>query len=354
LAEISLRELGYRYAGAPAATLTGLNLEIASGEAHALLGGSGTGKSTLLNLLSGLLPAQTGVLRIGGADMRGVNPAERRVSQVFQFPVLYDAMTVRDNLTFPLKTARMPKESRRVRVLDIARRLDVEHLLERKPSALSVFEKQLVAIGKSLVRPDVSLVLLDEPLTAAEPARKWQLRRTLKALQRESGATMIYVTHDQTEALTFADRISVLHDGRILQTGTPQELLDKPSHEHVGYFVGTPGMNFLDAVVEGGYCVVDTVALMATSASPGGCRVGFRPEWAQLTPGPGDSGLRAHVSNVRILGTHRNQPVGLVEAQVNGVPVSTRQLVSGIREGPARLDIERGLVFRDGRRVDAQ
>ena len=107
MAEISLTELGYCYAGAPAATLTGLNLEIASGEAHALLGGSGTGKSTLLNLLSGLLPAQTGVIRIGGADMRGVSPAERRVSQVFQFPVLYDAMTVRDNLTFPLKTARM-------------------------------------------------------------------------------------------------------------------------------------------------------------------------------------------------------------------------------------------------------
>ena len=284
MAELVLENLSYQYPGAVEPTLRNLDLTIASGEAHALLGSSGAGKSTLLNLLSGLLPADAGQLLLNGSDLALKDAADRGVTQVFQFPVLYEAMDVLGNLSFPLKTAGMSRRDSRSRAREIAEHLEIDHLLGRRPARLSLFEKQLVAIGKALVRPDVSLVLLDEPLTAAEPARKWRLRRTLKMLQRESAATMIYVTHDQTEALTFADRISVMYQGGILQTGSPEQLLNQPAHEHVGYFVGAPGMNFLPGEIADGVVKVAGNAFGPTRHDAGPCRLGFRPEWARVQP----------------------------------------------------------------------
>ncbi len=351
MADVSLAGVAYRYPGAALPTLEGLDLEIASGEAHALLGGSGAGKTTLLNLLSGLLDVRSGTLRIGGRVVAGRSPAERRVSQVFQFPVLYDAMTVSENLQFPLVNSGIARPERRARAQEIAGRLGVGHTLERRPGTLSLFEKQLVAIGKSLVRRDVALVLLDEPLTAAEPARKWQLRRTLRALQRESGATMIYVTHDQTEALTFADRISVLHQGRILQTGTPQALIDTPRHEYVGYFVGAPGMNVLDTALLGDAAT----GLLPEGVGPDpDLRLGFRPDWAALTPGAAQrTALPARITGITILGTHRGRRSGIVEALVAGTRLQMRQIVDGLEVGACPLVLRRSVLFRQGWLVDA-
>lgn len=362
MAEVRLAGLSFRYPGAAEPTLEGLSIEIGAGEAHALLGSSGAGKSTLLNLLAGLLPVQEGLVTIGGRDMASVPPAARGVTQVFQFPVLYDSMSVLDNLAFPLRCAgRRSREARR-RAREIAGHLEIEALLSRRPARLSLFEKQLVAIGKALVRPDVALVLLDEPLTAAEPVRKWRLRQTLKALQRESGATMIYVTHDQTEALTFADRISVLHRGRVLQTGSPEALLDAPAHEYVGYFVGSPGMNFLPGEVRGGACVFEGGAVpVAPGSEPGPCRLGFRPEWGSLLSADGQAAgndgvslLPAEVLGVRILGTHRGEAFGLVDALVSGERVTVRQPLTALGPGPALLMLERTRRFgADGWCVDA-
>lgn len=352
MADVTLNNLSFSYPGAAVETLADLNLQIASGEAHALLGSSGAGKSTLLNLLSGLLTATSGELLLAGRPLAGLAPAARGVAQVFQFPVLYEAMTVLENLAFPLQTLRIRRRERDNRAREIARHLDIESILHKRPAALSLYEKQLVSIGKALVRPDVSLVLLDEPLTAAEPARKWQLRQTLKALQRESAATMIYVTHDQTEALTFADRISVMHAGRIVQTGTPAQLLDNPAHEYVGYFVGTPGMNFLDGHAATSQSLIPVNPITAEA------RIGFRPEWARLGRRAGPEHalleLTAEITALRILGTHRGVPFGLVEAQAAGTAVVIRQALDGIAPGPAILSIDRYQRFQDGWADDAR
>jgi len=359
LAELLLSNLSHSYPGAGAPTLSGLNLRVASGEAHALLGSSGAGKSTLLNLLSGLLPASPGQLLLGGQDLADQPPSSRGVAQVFQFPVLYEAMSVLGNLAFPLRVMGMSRRDCRARARQMAEQLEIDHLLERRPTRLGLFEKQLVAIGKALVRPDLSLVLLDEPLTAAEPARKWRLRHTLKSLQRESGATMIYVTHDQTEALTFADRISVMHEGGILQTGSPEQLINAPTHEHVGYFVGTPGMNFLDARIESDVCLVGDVPFGSLVVSPGVCRIGFRPEWAKLAGAPAQthSGsdwiIAADVISQRVLGTHRGVPFGLVDASVAGARIVTRQPLDEVPSGRAQLHLDTVRAFRQGWVVDA-
>ncbi len=360
MAEIRLSELTFRYPGAAASTLTDLSLSVPRGEAHALLGSSGAGKSTLLNLLSGLLPAPADSVFFDGEDVGEIEPWARKVTQVFQFPVLYEAMTVFENLAFPMRDLSAAVQKQRAE--DVAARLGIAGTLKSKPGGLTLVQKQLAAIGKALMRPDVSLVLLDEPLTAAEPEHKWQLRQTLRALQADLGATMIYVTHDQTEALTFADRVSVLHEGRILQTGAPEALVARPDHEHVGYFVGSPGMNLLDGEIRSGRCLVDGTEIGTLAATDGPCRFGFRPEWAELTAAPADTGapggigvLPVNVRATRTLGTLRGVPHGLVIAEHGGMELNTRQDLDKVIEGPAvlRIDPQRLLAFRDGWRIVA-
>ncbi len=353
MAEVRLDALSFAYPGSEAETLSGLTLTVERGEAHALLGSSGAGKTTLLNLLSGLLPAAPAQIFFDGQDVGDRTPFERRVTQVFQFPVLYDAMTVAQNLAFPMR--QLPDAEGRRRLEDVAERLGLGAVLERKPRQLTLVEKQLTAIGKALLRPDVSLVLLDEPLTAAEPEHKWRLRQTLKALQHELEATMIYVTHDQTEALTFADRVSVLHDGRILQTGTPEALVSEPAHEHVGYFVGSPGMNLLDGAVRDGVITVAGQGLGMAGITDGDCRIGFRPEWARIAQKAAAHGpLAVDVLRTRTLATDRGEPVGLVTASFQGREIVTRQPLGNLApgRGTLQLDADRLCVFRDGRRLD--
>jgi glycerol transport system ATP-binding protein len=351
VAAIELRDLTFGYPGSDEDTLSGLHLEVARGEAHALLGGSGAGKTTLLNLLSGLLSVAPGRIFFDDQDVGQVAPWDRRVTQVFQFPVLYEAMSVAENLSFPVR--HLGRQDRRDRIHEIATRLGIDDVLDRRPAALTLVQKQLAAIGKSLVRPDVSLVLLDEPLTAAEPESKWQLRQTLKSLQREMGATMIYVTHDQTEALTFADRVSVLHDGRILQTATPQTLLEEPAHEHVGYFVGSPGMNLLDGEIRDGRLLVNDVPVSQTHGEDGPCRVGFRPEWATIGLGTHADGLPVTIRSTRTLTTRRQLELGLVTAELEGQEIVTRQPLDAVGEGDGtlRIDQDRVVCFREGKRL---
>lgn len=334
MARITLDQLSFRYDGAPQNTLEGLDLEIADGEAHALLGASGSGKTTLLNLLSGLSSPTGGALCFDGLDVSAQRGRERGVAQVFQFPVLYEALDVRSNLAFPLRNRGVAEAEIKQRLGFIADEMELGHLLGRRVGGLSLFEKQLVAVGKALMRRDVSVVLLDEPLTAVEPKTKWRLRQTLRRVQADTGVTMVYVTHDQTEALTFADRVSVLADGRILQTATPEEIYAAPRYEYVGHFVGSPGMNFLSAAAVG---------------KPSCDNIGFRPEWARL----GETGeLQAVVTRVRTLGTREGVPVGITQAVTNYGEVSVRGATQFSVGAQARLHMPRYLVFRDRRLVE--
>ena len=315
MANIILDELGFAYPGALEPTLLPLSVEIKDGEAFALLGASGAGKTTLLNLLSGLLVPTTGRILFNGVDVSSQSGSERNLAQVFQFPVLYESLTIADNLAFPLRARKAVNGFSAVdiasRVAKIAGELEIENLLKRKPKTLSLFQKQLVAIGRALMRPDVSVVLLDEPLTAVEPRTKWQLRQSLKRLQEELGVTMIYVTHDQTEALTFADRVAVMADGKILQTASPQEVYEQPAHEFVGFFIGSPGMNFvaIDSAIPAPMYAASGVDQFAQ-------RIGFRPEWARLEHPPMTHPLSAvhwlgRVTHCQILGTQDGVPVGI-------------------------------------------
>ena len=218
MARITLERLRHSYLANPAAdadwALRRIDVEWADGGAYALLGPSGCGKTTLLNVVSGLLRPSRGRVLFDAADVTGLDPADRHVAQVFQFPVIYDTMTVYGNLAFPLRNRGMAAGAVDARVREVAAMLDLDRKLARRASRLGADDKQKISLGRGLVRSDVNVIMFDEPLTVIDPQMKWVLRSKLKEIHRQSGVTMIYVTHDQTEALTFADTVVVMYEGR--------------------------------------------------------------------------------------------------------------------------------------------
>src|ERR1700729_2684821 len=254
MARIDLVDLAHSYGGNSANpetyALKPISMTWRQGGAYALLGPSGCGKTTLLNLISGIVTPSRGKILFDGVNITPLSTQKRNIAQVFQFPVIYDTMTVGQNLAFPLKNRGLPKNEIDTRVAQIADLLDLTPHLKRKAMRLTADAKQKISLGRGLVRSDVAAVLFAEPLTVIDPELKWQLRSKLKVLHRELDLTMIYVTHDQTEALTFADTVVGMHDGRVVQSGTPADLFDRPAHTFVGYFIGSPGMNIVPAEVK--------------------------------------------------------------------------------------------------------
>lgn len=251
MAKIEIESLAHSYNGGKDMALFPMQFTWRNGGAYALLGPSGCGKTTLLNILSGLLLPSQGRILFDGEDVTHLPPQRRNMAQVFQFPVMYETMTVYDNLNFPLRNRGLPSGESKKRVHEVAMLLEIEGYLQEKAYLLSPHLKQIVSLGRGLVRKDVNAILFDEPLTVVDPEMKAFLRRKLKEIHRELNFTLIYVTHDQMEALTFADEVLVMNEGKILQQGTPQELFEKPSHPFVGHFIGGPGMNFLPAERDG-------------------------------------------------------------------------------------------------------
>ncbi|MBS0123714.1 ABC transporter ATP-binding protein [Thetidibacter halocola] len=309
MAKITLDNLAHSYMPNPASeddyALKELNHVWEDGAAYALLGASGCGKSTLLNIISGLLTPSQGRILFNDTDVTRSPTAERNIAQVFQFPVVYDTMTVRDNLAFPLRNRGRAESEVAERVQEIARMIGMEHMLNRKARGLGADEKQKISLGRGMVRRDVNALLFDEPLTVIDPHMKWELRTQLKRLHNEFGHTMIYVTHDQTEALTFADRVVVMHDGRVVQIGTPEELFERPEHTFVGYFIGSPGMNVIPAKVDGNRAYIEGTELPLArgyGALKGKVAIGVRPEYARLSS---SEGLPVRVRRVEDVGRHK-------------------------------------------------
>ena len=285
-----------------------LKMSFDDGGAYALLGPSGCGKTTMLNIISGLVKPSQGTVRFDGKDVTALTPQQRNIAQVFQFPVIYDTMTVAQNLAFPLQNRGVAPDRIKQRVGQIAEMLEMSGQLGMRAAGLAADAKQKISLGRGLVREDVSAVLFDEPLTVIDPHLKWQLRRKLKQIHHELKLTLIYVTHDQIEALTFADQVMVMTRGRAVQIGSASDLFERPQHTFVGHFIGSPGMNFLPARRTAAGLEVAGHTLQAATPRARRARdpftLGVRPEYVTLA-GAGDAGtVPAKVTQAQDIGTY--------------------------------------------------
>ncbi len=332
MARITLQQIRHSYLARPRDqqdyALKKIDTVWEDGGAYALLGPSGCGKTTLLNIISGLLTPSEGNIFFDDEDVTDTPTIDRSIAQVFQFPVVYDTMTVFDNLAFPLRNRGFREDNIRQRVIEIAKMLELEDVLKKRASGLTADGKQKISLGRGLVRKDVNVIMFDEPLTVIDPHLKWQLRWKLKELHQRVGSTMIYVTHDQTEALTFADQVVVMHEGTVVQTGTPVELFENPEHTFVGHFIGSPGMNILPAEINQGEVgfeghLIKTSSNKIDASIQGRLEIGVRPEFISFDP----TGIPVQIKRVNDLGryrivelSHQQHSIKLVTGQDNPIP----------------------------------
>ena len=322
MARIELNEIAHSYRPKPASesdfALKRIHHMWEDGGAYALLGPSGCGKTTLLNIISGLLTPTRGKILYDGKDVTDLPPEKRNIAQVFQFPVLYDTMTVFDNLAFPLRNRGHDSADVDRRVHEVAEILELTPYLKKRAAGLAADAKQKISLGRGLVRSDVAAILFDEPLTVIDPHLKWNLRRKLKDIHEQLKLTFVYVTHDQVEALTFADKVVVMYEGEIVQIGSPQDLFENPEHTFVGYFIGSPGMNFLDCTLEGDVArcngarirIDDAVAAKGRDVQ-GKLELGIRPMHLKLSSEAVEGGVPADVRGIEDQGSCRIVKVAL-------------------------------------------
>jgi glycerol transport system ATP-binding protein len=336
MARISIRDLRHSYLAEPKReedwALKRISLECADGGAYALLGPSGCGKTTLLNLISGLVHPTEGRIFFDDRDVTEAIPEKRNIAQVFQFPVIYDTMSIHDNLAFPLRNRGIAEPEVERRVAEIAKLLELDKVLDRRAAGLTADGKQKISLGRGLVRTDVNVIMFDEPLTVIDPHLKWLLRSKLKELHHRTRRTMIYVTHDQTEALTFAEQVVVMKDGLIVQIGTPVELFERPRHTFVGHFIGSPGMNVLPCEIKSGQAFIGEHPVKRVEGSRSGNKhleVGVRPEFVSFA----DKGIPVDVMKVadagrfRIVETkHANHTIKLLVPEGAEIPASAAHL----------------------------
>ena len=298
------------YPGNDKPSVDALELSIKDGEFLVLVGPSGSGKSTALRMLAGLEDVNAGRIFIGDRDVTDVQPKNRDIAMVFQNYALYPHMSVRENMGFALKIAGTPKEEIKKRVDEAAKILDLEPYLERKPKALSGGQRQRVAMGRAIVR-EPQVFLMDEPLSNLDAKLRVQTRTQIASLQRELGVTTVYVTHDQTEALTMGDRIAVLADGLLQQVGTPEEMYDRPANVFVAGFIGSPAMNLGTFTIEGNWATLgparvplapETLAAIVPEDN-GKITIGFRPEGLEPVSADTEGHIPVQVDFVEELGS---------------------------------------------------
>jgi glycerol transport system ATP-binding protein len=351
MAKVAIKDLRHSYVRNPARdedfALKRMSVEWADGGAYALLGPSGCGKTTLLNIISGLIQPTEGQVLFDDKDVTALPPDERNIAQVFQFPVIYDTMSVYDNLAFPLRNRGVAEPAVDARVLEMAAMLELDAILPRRASGLTADVKQKISLGRGLVRSNVNVLMFDEPLTVIDPHLKWVLRSKLKELHQRVGTTMIYVTHDQTEALTFANQVIVMHEGDIVQIGTPVELFERPKHTFVGYFIGSPGMNVLPCTIENGFPVFSgrRIDLNHPVSPPAGAKkleVGVRPEFVSFA----DDGIPVEIVKVSDAGRYSIVEARHERSTIRVLADEGAELPSG--SAHVRLDPAHTQVYADG------
>jgi glycerol transport system ATP-binding protein len=311
MASITLKHVGHCYTPS-AYALQPEDIHFDGSKTYALLGPSGCGKTTMLNIISGLVTPSEGTVWFDNREVTPVSTAKRNIAQVFQFPAIYQSKTVSENLAFPLQCRKYPAVRIRQRVSEVAGILGLTERLGRSARSLSADEKQLISLGRGLVRDDVAAILMDEPLTVIDPQLKFELRRKIKQANEQTRLTVIYVTHDQNEAMSIADEVLVMDDGRVVQRGTPSQLFEYPLNTYVGNFIGSPGMNFIPLewrsgeLLLGGKALVGVPASVLAQADRGRTiSLGARPEHMSFctadTPGGFPVSVRATQDQGRVL-----------------------------------------------------
>ncbi len=365
MATIELRDIWHSYdlaAGKtenPKYAVQDINITYENGSAIALLGPSGCGKTTLLEIISGLRVPTRGQVLFDGEDVTQLTARKRHIAQVFQFPVVYESMSVYGNIAFPLQNDGMERSQISKRVHEVAEILEITNLLNLSVGRLTPADKQKVSLGRGIVRPDTAAVLLDEPLTVIDPKAQWGLRRKLKQVQKELNFTMIYVTHDQHEALTFAEEVTVMDVGNICQVATPKVLHEEPENTFVGFFIGSPGMNLFDIDVSDG----KTVRFDGTSISvpqditekllsaKGKLTLGIRPEYIKTFSSEEKDCISGKVKLVEDNGAYQ-----IVTTVFGDINIKSRAEESlKIKEGDTswlQLQQDKLKFFNEGRRID--
>jgi glycerol transport system ATP-binding protein len=307
MVDVWLQNVSHSYDNGKTWAVSDIDIKFDSGKTYALLGPSGCGKTTLLKIISGLIKPTKGKVYLNNIDVTGLGPEKRNIAIVFQFPVVYK-MSVLENLLFPLMNSKLAKDEKIKRAKEIASNLGIENSLNYPAQKLGLADKQKVAIGRALIR-DADVILLDEPLSSIEPEKKYEIKKLLINIRKKLGKTMVFVTHDQTEALTFGEKIAVLSSaGKILQFGTFEEIYYRPSHEMVAFFIGYPGMNIFDATLESGDTMKAgpfTMKISNQNLLPKlgtKFKVGIRPEHIEISTKPIDGYVSFKVSYIEDLG----------------------------------------------------
>mgnify|MGYP001369968331 FL=1 len=294
----------------PVYALNPFSMTWENGNRYAILGPSGCGKTTMLNIVSGLVRPSGGKILFDDKDVTKLKTESRNIAQVFQFPVIYNTMTVYDNLAFPLKCRNFSKEKIEERVQSVSQTLNLASFLNMPARKLTADQKQLISLGRGLVREDVAAVLMDEPLTVIDPDLKFRLRRSLKEINEQYKTTLVYVTHDQNEAMTFADNIIVMDQGEIVQVGLPKELFEKPKTTFVGYFIGSPAMNLFNSKVSSDYSIEFNNLLINTKTNLSKIKekeikFGIRSEFIKIAKDQKENLIDAKVNRVEDFGNFK-------------------------------------------------
>ena len=313
MAKIDLSNISHSYNpndSNPVYALNPFSMTWEDGNRYAILGPSGCGKTTMLNIVSGLVRPSAGKILFDDKDVTDLKTEDRNIAQVFQFPVIYSTMTVFENLAFPLKCRNFTKSKIDERVNSVAETLNLNSYLNLPARKLTADQKQLISLGRGLVREDVAAVLMDEPLTVIDPDLKFRLRRNLKEINEQYKTTLVYVTHDQNEAMTFADNIIVMSEGEVVQTGSPKDLFERPNTTFVGYFIGSPAMNLFESEVasENEVRVGDIKIKTNTNLSNvknKNIKLGIRSEFIDLADKAGNNTVKAKIQKVEDFGNFK-------------------------------------------------